>query len=83
MAMDYDAYDALLHHIFKQVRARFLYFLLQTSLFAADRLKVTLGLSQPRRMYLPVSAFVLNPVIFAYFPMKTPTSSLSRQLYAS
>lgn len=28
MAMDYDAYDALLHHIFKQVRIDFLYRLL-------------------------------------------------------
>jgi hypothetical protein len=67
--MDYDAYDALLHHIFRQVTKTLFDFRLLSHLFF--RRKAMHGSSRPRRTSMQASAFVSKPGNIACSLMRT------------
>ena len=79
--MDYDAYDALLHHIFRQVRhnaSDFLTLLCLISLLFCRR-KATHGSSRPPRMSTQASAFVSKQANTACSLTRTASWSRSRR----
>ena len=81
--MDYDAYDALLHHIFRQVHHDASMTFESFCLILSARRKATRGSSHPRRTSMQASAFVSKPANTAYSLMKTTFWSRSRRLSAS
>ena len=85
--MDYDAYDALLHHIFKQVRP-FLLVLLQLYIkqtnipSLSNRLRVTRGSSLRRKTSTPAFVFESTMAIFVSFHTRIATSNRSKRPFA-
>lgn len=81
--MDYDAYDALLHHIFRQVRHDTSTTPKSFCLILFCRRKATHGSSRPRRTSTLASAFVSKRANTAYSLTRTASWSPSRRLSVS
>jgi hypothetical protein len=81
--MDYDAYDALLHHIFRQVRHDASMTSESFCLIFLARRKAMRGSSRPQRTSTQASAFVSKQANIAYSLTRTTSWSRSRRLSAS
>lgn len=81
--MDYDAYDALLHHIFRQVHHDVSMTFESFCLIFFARRKATRGSSRPQRTSTLASAFVSKLANTAYSLTRTASWSRSRRPSAS
>lgn len=75
--MDYDAYDALLHHIFKEVSQAYLMPPSRSNTFYRRRAKH--GSSRPQRTCILASAFESRRGNIGFSLMRTGSLSRSRR----